>query len=214
MNGKIKIGNMLRDARNSKNLTMDELADIFNTLYGLKANKSMISRWENDYTQPSMQYLSAYVHFFGIDYNLLVPQADFAQYKSNVKPNAIQGPGQPDAFVLDNNQKIVANIYGDTVKPITDPNKTEIGRVPFTVRFNDGSVAPTYLPVYSESDNTTSVQSIPVQPSENPSLRPMFQNYDDNQKFENLKALDRLKDQGILSEEEYTIEVRKLFNLK
>lgn len=75
----MKIGNKLLNIRQSSDLTMDELVDIFNKEYSLSVTRGMISRWENDKSTPSMTYLRAYAKTFHIDLNQLLSIDDIQE---------------------------------------------------------------------------------------------------------------------------------------
>ena len=52
-------GEKLRAVRNRANLTIEELVTVFNDKFGLRANKGMVSKWENDLVEPSLLYVMA-----------------------------------------------------------------------------------------------------------------------------------------------------------
>lgn len=68
----MEVGDKLKEARISRNLTMDKLADILNKKYNLSISKSMISRWESGKNEPLNTYLGAYAKEFGLDMNWLL----------------------------------------------------------------------------------------------------------------------------------------------
>lgn len=65
------LGEKLRKIRVENDLTLYELAQMFNNRYGLNVSKSMISRWENG-TEPNNTSLAAYAKTFGVDMNYLL----------------------------------------------------------------------------------------------------------------------------------------------
>lgn len=69
---KLSLGEKLKEIRLDNNLTMEELANLLNTMHNLNINKSMISRWENDKATPVNTFLSAYAKQFKIDLNYLL----------------------------------------------------------------------------------------------------------------------------------------------
>ena len=69
-------GKKLKDLRNSKDLTMDALVEQLNKNYNLNITKSMMSRWENNLSEPSNKFIAAYAKFFNIDLNYLVGITD------------------------------------------------------------------------------------------------------------------------------------------
>lgn len=66
------LGKRLKQQRLDKNMSMDNLVEEFNKLYGLKTTKSMVSRWENGLSTPTNAYLSAYARYFNLDLNELL----------------------------------------------------------------------------------------------------------------------------------------------
>lgn len=69
----VNLGARLKQLRESKGLTMEQLAfEINQTDEKLNANKSMISKWENNKISPKNMYLSAYVKIFNISLNHLL----------------------------------------------------------------------------------------------------------------------------------------------
>lgn len=68
----MKLGNKLKDIRKENNLSMEELKNILNYKYDLNISKSMISRWENNKSEPFNTYLSAYAKEFNLDMNDLL----------------------------------------------------------------------------------------------------------------------------------------------
>lgn len=68
----MKLGNKLKAIRKENNLSMEELKNILNYKYDLNISKSMISRWENNKSEPFNTYLSAYAKEFNLDMNDLL----------------------------------------------------------------------------------------------------------------------------------------------
>ena len=62
-------GDKLKDLRIKSNLSMDSLIEKLNKKYDLNITKSMMSRWENNLSEPSNKFVAAYAKFFNIDLN-------------------------------------------------------------------------------------------------------------------------------------------------
>lgn len=60
-------------------LTQDELADKINAAYGTSLNKGMISKWENNLIDPSLEYARILVQFFGVTLDELLGLTEDAQ---------------------------------------------------------------------------------------------------------------------------------------
>ena len=68
----MNLGNKLKNIRIDNGYSMEELKNLLNNKYGLSISKSMISRWENNQTEPLNTYLSAYAKEFNLDMNSLL----------------------------------------------------------------------------------------------------------------------------------------------
>lgn len=68
----MNLGQKLKSIRTDNNLTMEELRNLLNRKYDLNISKSMISRWENEKSEPLNTYLSAYAKEFDLDLNELL----------------------------------------------------------------------------------------------------------------------------------------------
>ena len=65
-------GDKLKQLRIEKQLSMDVLTDKLNSKFGLNLTKSMMSRWENNLSEPSSKFVAAYAKYFNVDLNYLV----------------------------------------------------------------------------------------------------------------------------------------------
>lgn len=72
----MKLGDKLKAIRTENNMSMEELKNILNYKYDLNISKSMISRWENNKSEPFNTYLSAYAREFNLDMNDLLDIED------------------------------------------------------------------------------------------------------------------------------------------
>ena len=69
-------GDKLKQLRIDKQLSMDALTDKLNSKFGLNITKSMMSRWENNLSEPSSKFVAAYARYFNVDLNYLVGLTD------------------------------------------------------------------------------------------------------------------------------------------
>lgn len=65
-------GTKLKALRISKRMSQDSLAKKLNEKYAKKISKSMISRWENNKTDPQMEYVRIIADYFNINPNKLL----------------------------------------------------------------------------------------------------------------------------------------------
>ena len=59
-------GNRLRELRNSKNLSQEELSNQLNQLFEIKTNKFTISRLENQAQKPKIELIEMLARFFDV----------------------------------------------------------------------------------------------------------------------------------------------------
>lgn len=66
------IGGRIKLLRKEQGLTQEELAEQLNIKFDLSINKSMISKWENDKSDPYLEYAKNIADFFNVDLDYLV----------------------------------------------------------------------------------------------------------------------------------------------
>lgn len=57
-------GEILKDLRTSRKLSIDQLSKLINDKYQTKISKSMISRYENNLAEPKMDVVRVFADFF------------------------------------------------------------------------------------------------------------------------------------------------------
>lgn len=70
------LGGRIKLLRKEQSLTQEELAEQLNLKFNLSINKSMISKWENDKSDPYLEYAKNIADFFGVDLDFLVGLTD------------------------------------------------------------------------------------------------------------------------------------------
>ena len=70
------IGGRIKLLRKEQGLTQEELAEQLNVKFDLSINKSMISKWENDKSDPYLEYAKNIADFFNVDLDYLVGLTD------------------------------------------------------------------------------------------------------------------------------------------
>lgn len=72
------IGNRIRNLRLERDLTMDMLVADMNTRYDFEKplNKSMISRWENDLNNPTLDALKYLCDYFDVSVDFMLGLTD------------------------------------------------------------------------------------------------------------------------------------------
>ena len=64
--------NNLKWLRNLKSLTLDELSKCVNEQFDVSINKGMLSKWENEKGEPSLQYAIILANFFNVTVDFLI----------------------------------------------------------------------------------------------------------------------------------------------
>ena len=94
-------GDKLKQLRIDKQLSMDALTDKLNSKFGLNITKSMMSRWENNLSEPSSKFVAAYAKYFNVDLNYLVGLTDDRRPLNLTENNSkIEAPPVVDTSVL------------------------------------------------------------------------------------------------------------------
>ena len=94
-------GDKLKQLRIDKQLSMDALTDKLNSKFGLNITKSMMSRWENNLSEPSSKCVAAYAKYFNVDLNYLVGLTDDRRPLNLTENNSkIEAPPVVDTSVL------------------------------------------------------------------------------------------------------------------
>ncbi|HDD0307649.1 TPA: helix-turn-helix transcriptional regulator [Staphylococcus aureus] len=71
-------GKILKKLRQDSNLTIEELAQKLNKIYGTKLSKSSISRWENSGADPKLEFVRILTDFFKVESSVF-----FGSYNTN-----------------------------------------------------------------------------------------------------------------------------------
>lgn len=69
-------GRRLKSLRSEKGFTQEQLVLAINSIYELRLNKSMISKWENDKEDASMSYVIILAKYFDVSLDYLLAISD------------------------------------------------------------------------------------------------------------------------------------------
>lgn len=85
------LGNLLKELREEKNVSMDKMIEDLKNLYNVNIAKSTISKWENNKADPSMEYARILIKYFNISLDYLLglskyknKEEEFADYKTKM----------------------------------------------------------------------------------------------------------------------------------
>ncbi|MCI1574706.1 MAG: helix-turn-helix domain-containing protein [Weizmannia coagulans] len=83
-------GEVLKNLRTSRKLSIDQLVKQVNEKYNTKISKSMISRYENNLADPKMDVVRVLADFFDADPDYILGLKDTNQKASNKNSKAIE----------------------------------------------------------------------------------------------------------------------------
>ena len=72
----VGIGNTLIALRNERQLTMDMLVEDINYKYDMSINKSMVSRWERNENDPSLEMAIILAKYYNVSLDYLIGLTD------------------------------------------------------------------------------------------------------------------------------------------
>ncbi len=72
----VGMGTILTELRNERQLTMDMLVEDINYKYDMKINKSMVSRWERNENDPSLEMAVVLAKYYNVSLDYLIGLTD------------------------------------------------------------------------------------------------------------------------------------------
>ena len=72
----VGMGTILTELRNERQLTMDMLVEDINYKYDMKLNKSMVSRWERNENDPSLEMAVVLAKYYNVSLDYLIGLTD------------------------------------------------------------------------------------------------------------------------------------------
>lgn len=100
-------GRRLRELRNKRNLSIDDLVNQINKIYETSISKSMISRYENGQTDPKMENVRAIANFFKVSADFLLGISE-----SNSKPFEPELNDKDEKTIQKELQKMIDGLDG------------------------------------------------------------------------------------------------------
>ncbi|MCD8029078.1 MAG: helix-turn-helix domain-containing protein [Erysipelotrichaceae bacterium] len=101
----MKIGEFLKELRNEKGLTQEQLAEYFNV-----SNRS-VSRWENGYNMPDLSMLVELSHFYNVDMSEIINGERKSKMMNDERTQLISDYAENEKEVLLKRMRII-NIIG------------------------------------------------------------------------------------------------------
>lgn len=78
------LGNLLKQLREEKNVSMDKMIEDLKSLYSINIAKSTISKWENNKADPSMENAKVLCNYFNISLDYLLGLSKFKNKEEEI----------------------------------------------------------------------------------------------------------------------------------
>lgn len=111
------LGSKLKDLRTSHSLTMEQLADKLNARYNSKINKGMLSKWENNLGEPSLENMRILANFYkvSLDFLLNIETQNTERMLKNRKKE-LKSSIDDTTIKLDKNSSVNKEVLGQLLK--------------------------------------------------------------------------------------------------
>lgn len=86
------LGDILKELRSEKKITLEELSNELNNIYDISINKGMISKWEGNKSEPTFKYIKLFSEYYkvSVDYLLGLSERRNSQEIVYNKPTLIK----------------------------------------------------------------------------------------------------------------------------
>ena len=78
------LGNLLKELREEKNVSMDKMIEDLKNLYSISLAKSTISKWENNKADPSMENAKVLCNYFNVSLDYLLGLSKYKNKKEEL----------------------------------------------------------------------------------------------------------------------------------
>lgn len=115
------LGNLLKQLREEKNVSMDKMIEDLKNLYSISIAKSTISKWENNKADPSMENAKVLCNYFNISLDYLL---GLSTYK-NKKEELAAYKNKMNEFTENHNKNFYENKLLNSFNKLNDEGKNE-----------------------------------------------------------------------------------------
>lgn len=115
------LGNLLKQLREEKNVSMDKMIEDLKNLYSISIAKSTISKWENNKADPSMENAKVLCNYFNISLDYLL---GLSTYK-NKEEELTAYKNKMNEFAKKHNKNFYENKLLSTFNKLNDEGKNE-----------------------------------------------------------------------------------------
>lgn len=71
------LGDILKELRSEKKITLEELSTELNNIYDISINKGMISKWEGNKSEPTFKYIKLFSEYYKVSVDYLLGLSEF-----------------------------------------------------------------------------------------------------------------------------------------
>lgn len=115
------LGNLLKQLREEKNVSMDKMIEDLKNLYSISIAKSTISKWENNKADPSMENAKILCNYFNISLDYLLGLSKF----KNKEEELSDYKNRMNEFAKNHNKNFYENKLLDNFNKLNDEGKKE-----------------------------------------------------------------------------------------
>lgn len=116
------LGNLLKQLREEKNVSMDKMIEDLKSLYSISIAKSTISKWENNKADPSMENAKVLCNYFNISLDYLL---GLSKYKNKEEEELTAHKNKMLQFAKKHNKNFFENQLLDSFNKLNDEGKNE-----------------------------------------------------------------------------------------
>lgn len=115
------LGELLRELREEKNISMDKMVEDLKNLYNVNIAKSTISKWENNKADPSMEYARILIKYFNVSLDYLLGLSKF----KNKEEELADYKNKMIDFAKNHNKNFYENKLLNSFNKLNDEGKNE-----------------------------------------------------------------------------------------
>lgn len=115
------LGNLLKQLREEKNLSMDKMIEDLKKLYSISIAKSTISKWENNKADPSMENAKILCNYFNISLDYLLGLSKYKNKEEELEAHK----SKLIEFAKNHNKNFYENNLLNNFNQLNDEGKKE-----------------------------------------------------------------------------------------
>lgn len=122
------LGDILKELRNEKQITLEELSNELNNTYDVSINKGMISKWEGNKSEPIFKFIKIFSEYYKVSVDYLLGLSEFRSIQEEVDNKNILSRKESNLITKFNrlNELGKSKVINYTDDLIDNPKYTEI----------------------------------------------------------------------------------------